>query len=112
MRLITALPLLAGLLLSTNLMAADTAAKTPSPAQVAQQKRMTDCNQQATTQSLKGSDRTTFMSTCLKAEGHHTEKALTPQQQKMKNCNADAAKKSLKGDERKTFMSSCLKKTA
>ncbi|MNO04441.1 Phosphate starvation-inducible protein PsiF precursor [compost metagenome] len=52
------------------------------------------------------------MSTCLKAEGHHTEKALTPQQQKMKDCNADAAKKSLKGDERKTFMSSCLKKTA
>ncbi|KAG4077606.1 hypothetical protein HA402_006203 [Bradysia odoriphaga] len=105
-----ALQLYSGLLLSTNLMAADTAAKTPSPAQAAQQKRMTDCNQQATTQSLKGSDRTTFMSTCLKAEGHQTEKALTPQQQKMKSCNADAAKKSLKGDERKTFMSSCLKK--
>ena len=51
MRLITALPLLAGLMLSTNLMAADatTATKTPSPAQAAQQKRMTDCNQQAST---------------------------------------------------------------
>lgn len=69
MRLITALPLLAGLMLSTNLMAADatTATKTPSPAQAAQQKRMTDCNQQASTKSLKGADRSTFMSTCLKS---------------------------------------------
>lgn len=112
MRLMIALPLLAGLMLSTNLMAADTAAKTPSSAQVAQQKRMTDCNQQATSQSLKGADRTTFMSTCLKSEGHKTEKTLAPQQQKMKSCNADAAKKSLQGDERKTFMSHCLSKTA
>ena len=71
MRLITALPLLAGLMLSTNLMAADatTATKTPSPAQAAQQKRMTDCNQQASTKSLKGADRSTFASTCLKSEG-------------------------------------------
>jgi hypothetical protein len=112
MRLITALPLLAGLMLSTNLIAADTATKTPSPAQAAQQKRMTDCNQQASSQSLKGSDRTTFMSSCLKSEGHKTEKPLTPQQQKMKNCNAEASQKSLKSDERKTFMSNCLKKSA
>lgn len=114
MRLITALPLLAGLLLSANLMAAETPAKkAPSPAQAAQQKRMTDCNQQASAKSLKGADRTTFMSTCLKAEGHQAAgKALTPQQQKMKGCNADAAKQSLKGDARKTFMSNCLKKAA
>ncbi|MFC0229508.1 PsiF family protein [Serratia aquatilis] len=111
MRLIIALPLLVGFMLSTDLIAAETTAKAPSTAQAAQQKRMTDCNQQATNQSLKGADRTTFMSTCLKAEGHKTEKALTPQQQKMKNCNADAAKKSLKGEERKTFMSDCLKKS-
>lgn len=112
MRLITALPLLAGLMLSTNLMAADatTATKTPSPAQAAQQKRMTDCNQQASTKSLKGADRSTFMSTCLKSEGAAaTGKTLTPQQQKMKTCNADAKTKNLKGDARKTFMSSCLK---
>ncbi|AGQ29975.1 Phosphate starvation-inducible protein psiF precursor [Serratia liquefaciens] len=112
MRLITALPLLAGLLLSTNLMAAETAAKTPSPAQAAQQKRMTDCNQQATSKTLKGADRSTFMSTCLKSEGTAATKTLTPQQQKMKTCNADAKTKSLKGDERKTFMSNCLKKAA
>lgn len=115
MRLITALPLLAGLMLSTNLMAADatTATKTPSPAQAAQQKRMTDCNQQASTKSLKGADRSTFMSTCLKSEGAAASgKTLTPQQQKMKSCNADAKTKDLKGDARKTFMSSCLKKSA
>lgn len=113
MRLITALPLLAGFMLSTNLMAADTATKTPSPAQAAQQKRMSDCNQQASSKTLKGSDRSTFMSTCLKSAGSAAAgKTLTPQQQKMKNCNAAAKAKSLKGDARKTFMSSCLKKSA
>lgn len=74
--------------------------------------KMTDCNQQATTQSLKGDDRKKFMSQCLKAQVHPDEKALTPQQQKMKNCNAEAATKELKGDARKTFMSTCLKKAA
>ncbi|ATA18802.1 psiF repeat-containing protein [Gibbsiella quercinecans] len=113
MRLITALPLLAGLMLSSNLMAAEHPAKTPSPAQAAQQQRMTDCNQQASGKALKGADRSTFMSTCLKSEGHQTaEKHLTPQQQKMKSCNAEAAKKDLKGEARKTFMGHCLKKAA
>ncbi|MBW5814661.1 phosphate-starvation-inducible protein PsiF [Yersinia kristensenii] len=110
MRLTTLWLLSAGLLLSANVMAADTAVKTPSPAQAAQQKKMTDCNQQATTQSLKGDDRKKFMSQCLKAQVHPDEKALTPQQQKMKSCNAEAATKALKGDARKTFMSTCLKK--
>jgi len=72
---------------------------------------MTDCNSQATTQSLKGEDRKKFMSNCLKAESKTTEK-LSPQQEKMKTCNADAAKKDLKGDSRKTFMSTCLKKAS
>ncbi len=42
MRLITAFPLLVlgSFMLSTNLVAADMAVKTPSPAQAAQQKRM------------------------------------------------------------------------
>ncbi|MFV8797165.1 PsiF family protein [Yersinia sp. LJYL362] len=111
MRLTTLWLLSAGLLLSVNVMAADTA-KTPSPAQAAQQKKMTDCNQQATTQALKGDDRKKFMSQCLKAQVHPDEKALTPQQQKMKSCNAEAATKALKGDARKTFMSTCLKKAA
>ncbi|WP_016259249.1 PsiF family protein, partial [Yersinia pestis] len=77
-----------------------------------QQQQMTDCNQQASTQSLKGDERKNFMSQCLKAQTAPDGKALTPQQQKMKSCNAEAAQKMLKGDERKTFMSTCLKKAA
>ncbi|BDH46866.1 hypothetical protein TUM12370_29100 [Salmonella enterica subsp. enterica serovar Choleraesuis] len=82
-------------------------------AETAQQHRMTTCNQQAKTQSLKGDQRKAFMSSCLKkdAAATHEGKTLTPQQQKMKTCNADAAKQSLKGDARKSFMSSCLKKS-
>lgn len=111
MRLITAFSLLACLMLSNNLMAADTATKTPSPAQAAQQKRMTDCNQQASNKTLKGKDRSTFMSTCLKSVGSVAAgKTLTPQQQKMRTCNAKA--KSLRGDARKTFMTNCLKDSA
>jgi len=77
-------------------------------ADTAQQNKMTTCNADATAKSLKGDDRKTFMSTCLKAAP--AAPALTPQQEKMKTCNADAATKSLKGDARKTFMSDCLKK--
>lgn len=76
----------------------------------AQQQKMTDCNHQASSQSLKGDARKSFMSTCLKKGSSAATKGLTAQQQKMKTCNADAKQKSLKGTERKTFMSSCLKK--
>ena len=38
------------------------ARKTPTP----QQQRMTDCNQQASAKMLKGEERKTFMSQCLK----------------------------------------------
>jgi outer membrane lipoprotein-sorting protein len=75
-----------------------------------QQQRMTVCNQQAGAKSLKGDERKSFMSNCLKKDAAQAEKKLTPQQAKMKRCNADAAKKSLSGDARKSFMSSCLKK--
>lgn len=77
-------------------------------AATAQQNKMTTCNADATAKSLKGDERKSFMSTCLKAAP--AAPALTPQQEKMKSCNADAASKSLKGDARKTFMSDCLKK--
>ena len=80
-------------------------------AATAQQNKMTTCNADATAKSLKGDERKTFMSTCLKAApAANDAKALTPQQQKMKTCNAEAAKQALKGDERKKFMSECLKK--
>lgn len=74
----------------------------------AQQQKMVDCNHQASSQSLKGTARKSFMSTCLKKTS--TSAGVTAQQQKMKTCNADAKQKSLKGAERKSFMSSCLKK--
>jgi hypothetical protein len=75
-----------------------------SPAQAAQQSKMTTCNADAKTQNLKGDARQTFMKTCLSGKD-----AATPQQTKMKTCNADAKTKNLSGDARKQFMSSCLK---
>ena len=70
-----------------------------------QQQRMTTCNQQATSQSLKGDARKTYMSAAKPGE-----KSLTLQQQKMRECNAKATEQSLKGDDRSKFMSACLKK--
>lgn len=110
MRLSVILPLLTTLFIGGSALAADTA-KTPSAAQVAQRQKMTDCNQQAATQSLKGDPRKAFMSNCLKAETKPDQK-MTEQQNKMKTCNADAGKQDLKGDARKTFMSTCLKKAS
>lgn len=79
-------------------------------AATAQQNKMTTCNADATAKSLKGDERKTFMSTCLKAApAANDAKALTPQQ-KMTTCNADAKTKALSGDARKAFMSECLKK--
>lgn len=70
-------------------------------AATAQQNKMTTCNAEASTKTLKGDERKAFMKTCL------SNKPAT-QQDKMKTCNADA--KGKKGDERKAFMSDCLKK--
>lgn len=67
----------------------------------AQQSKMGECNKQA--EGMKGDQRKTFMSTCLKKD------KPTTQQDKMKQCNQQAGDK--KGDERKAFMSTCLKKT-
>ena len=67
-----------------------------------QQNRMVACNKEAS--GMKGKERKTFMSKCLKKE-----MTMTQQQEKMARCNKDAAGKS--GDERKAFMSQCLKKS-
>jgi hypothetical protein len=75
-------------------------------AATAQQNKMTACNADAGTRSLKGDERKTFMSNCLKA----APPAAATQQEKMKSCNADASTQALKGDARKSFMSNCLKK--
>jgi len=74
----------------------------------AQQEKMAQCNQHASTQNLKGDARKSFMSECLKKESKLS--GMTPQQMKMKSCNGEAGDKKLSGDARKSFMSSCLKK--
>jgi hypothetical protein len=55
---------------------------------------------------LKGDERRSFMSQCLRADGGEK---LTAQQQKMQSCNKEAGSKDLKGDKRRDFMSDCLK---
>ncbi|MBT0728059.1 PsiF family protein [Rosenbergiella australiborealis] len=97
--------MLVTLALATTLVAgyASAAEKTP------QQQKMTVCNQKASSQSLKGDNRKSFMSNCLKKDSKVG--GLTAQQQKMKTCNATAKDKKLAGAERKSFMSSCLKKS-
>ena len=76
-------------------------------AATAQQNKMTTCNAEASTKTLKGDERKAFMSNCLKAK---PATAATTQQEKMKTCNATAGTQALKGDARKAFMSDCLKK--
>jgi psiF repeat len=68
----------------------------------AQQQKMATCSQQAKEKGLKGAERNTFMSDCLKAE----KAAKNAQHEKMKDCNKQAAGK--KGAERKAFMKECL----
>jgi hypothetical protein len=95
--------LLFGLVFVAAVSAAD---KTLTP----QQQKMGACNTEAASKSLKGDERKTFMSNCLKKDASATGKTLTPQQQKMSTCSKEASSKSLKGDDRNKFMSSCLKK--
>jgi psiF repeat-containing protein len=57
-----------------------------------QQKKMVSCAQQAKDKALKGFERQTFMSTCLRA----------------KNAGANRQADSKKGDEREQFMKECL----
>ncbi len=83
---------------------AGAAEKTP------QQEKMARCNQLAATQNLKGDERKTFMSDCLKKESKHG--TMTPHKLNRMVCDSAAAEKDLSGDARKTFMSTCLKKSA
>ena len=83
-------------------------AKKPSAAQKEQQDRMKDCNKQASDKKMKGDERKSFMSSCLKDDDKPSA-AQKAQQDKMKACNKQASDKKMKGDDRKKFMSSCLK---
>lgn len=53
--------------ISCGALAADKEKKAPSPAQLAQQEKMKSCNADAKAKALKGAERKTFMSECLKA---------------------------------------------
>lgn len=87
----------------------------------AQQTKMQACNAEAKTKALKGPERKTFMSTCLKgssamaaapaAAPMAAAEPVSPkakQQEKMKTCNAEAKTEALKGAARKSFMKTCL----
>lgn len=87
--------MLVGLMLSTAVFAA-----------TEQQNKMTTCNADASAKGLKGDERKTYMSGCLKA----APPPAATQQDKMKSCNATASTQALKGDARKSFMSDCLRK--
>jgi hypothetical protein len=76
----------------------------PKKEMTEQQKRMGDCNKQASAKGMKGDDRSKFMSACLKGESA----APMTQQEKMTACNKQASDKQMKGDDRKKFMSNCL----
>ena len=66
--------------------------KAPSPAQAAQQQRMSTCNAAASQRNLKGEARQSYMSGCLAGD--------TSQTTLMKVCN-----------DRKVYLSTCLKKS-
>ena len=101
--------LLCGLFTAGAVSAATTAAA-PEKTLTPQQQRMSTCNHEAASKTLKGDERKTFMSSCLKGESAAADgKKLTPQKQKRKDCNAQAATNTIKGDELKTFRSTCRK---
>lgn len=97
------------LLMTAALLSLTVAGYAAAAEKTAQQQKMTVCNHQAGEKLLKGDDRKTFMSNCLK-KNVNTE-GMTAQQVKMKTCNSQAGEKMLKGEARKTFMSGCLKKS-
>jgi hypothetical protein len=77
--------------------------KAPTPAQAAQQQRMSTCNAEATQRNLKGDARQSYMSGCLAGNMSQTTR--------MKVCNAQASQDKLTSTDRKAYLSTCLKKS-
>lgn len=83
----------------------------------AQQLRMKNCNAEARTQELKGDQRKTFMSSCLRGESAKADdqaapavaRTPTPRQLQRQACGAEAKAQGYKGDERKDFVKECMK---
>ena len=84
------------LMLAAALLSLTAAGYASAAEKTAQQQKMTVCNQQAGDKSLKGDERKTFMSSCLKKDSKMD--GMTPQQMKMKTCNAQAGDKMFKGE--------------
>jgi len=78
--------------------------KPPSPAQAAQQQRMTSCNEEAGQRNLSGDARKSYMTACL--SGKMSQTTL------MKVCNNQATQEKLSSDARKTYLGTCLKKSS
>lgn len=66
-----------------------------------QQDRMKSCNGEASTRTLNGQARQSFMSACL--SGKNSPSTM------MKICNAQATQNKLTGDARSGYVSGCLK---
>lgn len=106
---------LALLLAAAPALAQPAAERTPSPAQLAQQQRMRDCNATAGSRNLRGEERQGFMRECLAGRVPEATQpapaAPAPQQaqqERMRSCNAEAGQRSLAGDARRGFMRECL----
>ncbi len=120
LKTMSSLVLALGLVCGSGMVYAQAMSKSGKPL-TAQQTKMKSCNAEAKTQSLKGPERKTFMSTCLKGDSTMAAapaaapmaaaapmSAKATQQQKMKTCNAEAKTDALKGAARKSFMKTCL----
>jgi psiF repeat len=74
------------------------------------QDHIRSCDADATTKSIDGDARESFMHTCLSrkiGEGN-----LNAAQRKMESCTSEAAEHSLQGDARMNFINACLKPPA
>jgi hypothetical protein len=72
-----------------------------------QQEHLRSCNAEATSKSIDGDARDSFMRTCLSrkiGEGN-----LNVAQRKMELCTAQATEQSLQGEARASFLNTCLK---
>jgi hypothetical protein len=98
------------LLLATSLISI-TGARTAqaAPAQSAQDKAKA-CNDRADQKGLKGSDRQTFMQSCLNKAADTGSSPNVSQQDKAKTCNNLADRKNLTGSDRRSYVKDCMKK--
>lgn len=108
--MLTALVFTAAASCATPALAADAPAKQRTP----QQQKMATCSHEAGAKALKGEERKSFMSGCLKSDGA-VAASTTPapanaagSQEKKQSCRDEAKRQHLTGSARKTFIGSCV----